>query len=150
MIQIDKTMIQHYFEQAMNEGDLTAIDRQFAPDGIDHQEAPGTDIIQHLKEVIVALRTAFPDLHFEIHSLVQEGDTAAFRATMTGTHAGLLKIGPLQGLPPTGRKVTVPHMYFVRLVDDKVTDLWHQWDIPLLMRQLGIMPGAPSGKPASA
>ncbi len=78
------------------------------------------------------LRTAFPDLHFEIHAMLSEGELVAFRSTMTGTHRG-----PFQGLLPTGKQISVAHMHFVRFVNGKTSDLWHVWDIAGLMRQLG-------------
>jgi SnoaL-like polyketide cyclase len=53
----------------------------------------------HLKQVIATLRTAFPDLHFEVHEMLCEGDVVACRSTMTGTHQGPLNIGPMGGLP---------------------------------------------------
>jgi predicted ester cyclase len=127
-------------ERAFNEGDLSTIDMYNAPDGIDHQEPPGTDFIAHLKEVVTGLRTAFPDLHFEIHDMLAEGDMVAFRSTMTGTHSGLFNVGPGRPIPATGRQISVPHMHFVRIVDGKTTDLWHVWNIPMMMQQLGAVP----------
>ncbi len=125
-------------EQGFNQGDLSVIDELVAPDGIDHQEPPGTAFIPHLKQVITGLRTAFPDLHFEIHEMLADGDIVAFRSTMTGTHTGMFRMGIGPTLPATGRRVSVPHMHFVRLKNGKATDLWHQWNIPMMMQQLGV------------
>ena len=136
--QSNETMVRAFMERAFHQGELSAVDAFNAPDGVDHQEPPGTDLIAHLKQVVVALRTAFPDLHFDIHELLADGDIVAFRSTMTGTHTGTLSILPGQSLPPTGRRVAVPHMYFLRVVDGKTTDLWHLWNIPMMMQQLGI------------
>jgi len=128
----NKAFVRHFMERAFNEGDLAIVDSDVAPDGVDHQEPPGTNFAAHLKAVITMLRTAFPDLRFEIHELLAEGEIVAFRSTMTGTHRG-----PFQGLPPTGKPISVAHMHFVRLIDGKTTDLWHVWDVAGLMRQLG-------------
>ncbi|MBA3822690.1 MAG: ester cyclase [Ktedonobacterales bacterium] len=130
-----------FLERVFNQGDLDAISQLTAADGVDHQEPPGTDFQAHLREVTTRLRTAFPDLRFTVHTILSDGDTVAFRSTMTGTH-----LGPLQGLPPTGRAVSVAHMHFIRVVEGRGHDLWHVWDIPGMMRQLGA--GAPSA-PAS-
>ncbi len=75
---------------------------------------------------------AFPDLH---HVLVEE-DIVAFHPTMTGTHLGVYDIGPFRTLPPTGRKIRMRHMHFLRWQDNKNTELWHLMDTPSLMRQL--------------
>ena len=128
----NKAFIKQFMERAFNEGDLTVVDAALTQDGIDHQEALGTNFATHLKAVITMLRTAFPDLHFEIHDMLAEGDLVAFRSTMTGTHRG-----PFQGLPPTDTPISVAHMHFVRLVNGKTSNLWHVWDVAGLMRQLG-------------
>lgn len=135
----NKALCVEFMERAFNRGDLSVIDEQLAPDGVDHQEPLGTDFISHLKEVVTQLRTAFPDLHFEIHHIVGEGEIVAFRSTMTGTHLGMLNKGGVS-LPATGRKAAVAHMHFVRMVNGKATDLWHVWDMPDMLRQLGVMP----------
>ncbi|MBE0690405.1 MAG: ester cyclase [Anaerolineae bacterium] len=148
MTTIDKAKVQRIFERAMNKADLSAIGEQFAADPVDHQEPPGTDTIRHLKEVIIGLHTAFPDLNFEVHNILTQGNTVAFRCTMTGTHRGPLNLGPMHNVAPTGKRISVPHMYFLEVGDDgKATDLWHLWDIPMLMRQLGVTP-EPRRRPA--
>jgi predicted ester cyclase len=144
-------LVLEFMERSFNQGDLSVIDEQAAPDGVDHQEPPGTNFAAHLKEVVMALRTGFPDLHFEIHHILADGEIVAFHSTMTGTHTGTLSIPGtalrVPGLPPTGRKVSVAHMHFVRMVDGKSTDLWHVWDTPTMLRQLGVVP-APQARPA--
>jgi steroid delta-isomerase-like uncharacterized protein len=131
----NKALTRQFMERAFNQGDLTIVDDALAPQGIDHQEPLGTDFAKHLKEAITMLRTAFPDLHFEIHDMLAESEIIAFRSTMTGTHRG-----PFQGIPPTGKQISVAHMHFVRYVNGKTADLWHVWDVAGLMRQLGAVP----------
>src|SRR5260221_4223303 len=117
------------FERMFNNGELELVDESVAADAVDHQEPGGTDFVAHLKEVITTLRTAFPDLHFEVHEILAEDRIVACRSTMTGTHQGPLRIGPMAGLPITGAKVEVPHMHFFRYDEQgRVTDLWHVWN----------------------
>jgi steroid delta-isomerase-like uncharacterized protein len=125
------------FERMFNQGDLDYVDEAHDPGGTDHQEPLGTEFGPHLKEVITMMRVAFPDLHFEVHEIVAEGDIVATRSTMTGTHAGRFNLGPLAALPPSGKRVEVPHMHFFRYKDGRVIDMWHVWDTLKLMRQLG-------------
>ncbi len=133
------TISRNFLERAFNQGDLSAVDELMAADGVDHQEPPGTDFRAHLKQVITMLRTAFPDLHFEIHTIMEDGETVAFRSTMTGTHLGVGTFSPVP-IPPTGRKVAVAHMHFVRMENGQAKDLWHLWDLPGMLRQLGVAP----------
>ena len=133
-----KSLTRESFERMFNSGDLEYVDASLAPNAVDHQEPTGTDFAAHLKHVVTTLRTAFPDLHFAIHDMLCEGDLVACRSTMTGTHQGPLRMGPMAGLPVGGRAVDVPHMHFFRYDDQaRMTDLWHVWDTLLLARQLG-------------
>ncbi len=135
------------FEEMFNKGDLSVVDELVADRGQDHQEAPGTDFAEHLKDVVRKMRTAFPDLHFDIHHILAEGEIVAVHSTMTGTHRGRFEIGPFAQVEPAGRRVAVRHMHFFRWVDGKNTDLWHLMDTSTWMRQLGAGPqrtGAPA------
>ena len=134
----NKESIRQFMERAFNQGDLSAVDDHSAATGSDHQESEGPNFCTHLKQVIMGLRRAFPDLHFELHDVLAEGEIVAFRSTMTGTQLGPLQLGPGPQLPPTGNTVNVAHMHFVRLIDGKGYDLWHVWDTPGMMRQLGV------------
>jgi predicted ester cyclase len=133
-----KVLTREAFERMFNAGDLDFVDTALAPGAIDHQEPEGTDFAPHLKHVISSLRTAFPDLHFEVHTMVAEGDVVACRSTMTGTHQGPLRMGPLANLAITGVQVEVPHMHFFQYDEHGLlTDLWHVWNTLTLARQLG-------------
>ena len=140
-------LAREFMERAFNQGDLSVIDEQHSADTIDHQEPLGTDFIIHLKQVVTGLRTAFPDLHFEIHHMVADDEIVAFHSTMTGTHTGMLHIPNVPPIPPTGKSISVAHMHFVSYINGRGHDLWHVWDTPALMRQLGVMP-QPQGRPA--
>jgi steroid delta-isomerase-like uncharacterized protein len=136
----NKALTLRGFEEMFNKGDLSVVDELVAERGEDHQEEPGTDFAEHLKDVIKKMRTAFPDLHFELHHVLAEGEIVAVHSTMTGTHRGRFEIGPFAQVEPAGRRVAVRHMHFFRWVDGKNTDLWHVMDTSTWMRQLG---GAP-------
>jgi len=135
-------------DRGFNQGDPTVWDEVFAPTAVDHQEAQGTEIRAHLKDVVRMLRTAFPDLHFEVHHALADGEIVALHSTMTGTHRGVLALGPARTIPPTGKHVAVRHMHFLRWVDGKNTDLWHVWDVAGMMRQLGVPAAPPSAEAA--
>jgi steroid delta-isomerase-like uncharacterized protein len=80
-------------------------------------------------------RTAFPDYKHTINDLIAEGDKVVARWTFHGTHEG-----DFQGLPPTGKKVTIPCISVFRLVDGKIMDDWTISDTYSLMHQLGALP----------
>src|SRR6478752_4803167 len=72
-----KSRTREGFERMFNSGDLEYVDVAVAVAAIDHQEPDGTDMGAHLKQVIATLRTAFPDLHFELHEMLCEDDVVA-------------------------------------------------------------------------
>lgn len=126
------------FERMFNRGELDYIDEAVARGAVDHQEPEGTDFANHLKQLVRTLRVAFPDLRFEVHEILADGNIVACRSTMTGTHQGPLNVGPMGALAVSGARIEVPHMHFFRYDETgRVTDLWHVWNTLLLARQLG-------------
>lgn len=144
-VEQNKALVLRVFEEAFNHGELGVIDEIVAPQAVDHQHPDEPSFAQHLKNVVVALRTAFPDLHFDITQIIGEGEWVGLHAVMTGTNTGDL-IGPL--MPPygpdrgpaTGRSVRVPHMHMIRFQDGRNTELLHIMDTLTLMAQLGKVP----------
>jgi len=83
------------------------------------------------------VRRAFPDLRFTADVVVADGEFVAGRWTMTGTNTGTFD---LFGLPPTGRPVTMTGQEIFRARDGKLAEVWHQEDVPGMLRQLGLEP----------
>jgi steroid delta-isomerase-like uncharacterized protein len=90
------------------------------------------------KQFSAAFYSAFPDLRHNIVDMVAEGDKVAVRLNVTGTHKG-----ELQGIPPTGKKVSFNATDFITLMDGKVAEEWVNADIMGLMQQIGAIPVPP-------
>jgi predicted ester cyclase len=132
----NKALFRRTYEELLNRGNLDVADELVVPEFINHEAPPGRDRgPESMRGLAVMLRTAFPDLRFEIEELVAEGDVVAGRLTMSGTHEG-----PLMGMPPTGRSVRQDHMHFVRFQDGKVIEHWGVRDELGMMQQLGVLP----------
>jgi predicted ester cyclase len=80
-------------------------------------------------------RSAFPDWHEEIVQLVGEGDTVAGRFRCSGTH-----LGEFLGEAPTGRRMEVEEVFFLRAEGDRFEEFWGLEDSLGRMRQLGLLP----------
>ena len=87
------------------------------------------------KQFFTAFTNAFPDLRHDIVDLVAEGDKVAVRFNVTGTHKG-----ELQGIPPTGKKVSFIAMDFITLIDGKIVEDCLSVDMMGLMQQIGAIP----------
>ena len=140
----NKAQFRRTYEELLNQGILEVADELIAPDFINHEAPPGMDRgPESMRGLATMLRTAFPDLHFEIEGLVAEGDTVAGRLTMSGTHEG-----PLMGTPPTGRWMRQAHMHFVRFREGLAIEQWGVRDDLGMMQQLGVIPEP--GQPGEA
>ena len=106
----NKELFRRTYEELLNGGNLSVADDLVSAEFLNHEAPPGRDRgPESVRGLATMLRTAFPDLHFEIEALVAEGDTVAGRLTMSGTHEG-----PLMGTPPTGRSVRQDYMHTSR------------------------------------
>ena len=144
----NKELVRRTFAEGFSGGDLTIIDQTVGV-GVDHQHPDEASFGNHLKDVIKAMRTAFPDLRFEIDQMIAEGEWVSCHSFMTGTHDGELRapLLPKDGppvVPPTGRKIKVAHMHMIRFVDGKSVELWHVMDTLTMLGQLGLLPGRSS------
>lgn len=63
---------------------------------------------------------------------VAAGDRVVSRWTRRGTHAG-----ELEGIPATGKDVTVSGITISRFVDGRIVEEWTEWDTLGLLVQLG-------------
>jgi predicted ester cyclase len=74
---------------------------------------------------------------------VAERDKVAVRLNVTGTHKG-----EFQGIPPTGKKLSLDEMGFMTIIDGKITEGWISSDTMRLMQQIGGL--APSSSTSSS
>src|SRR5262245_57771195 len=77
------------------------------------------------------LRAGFPDSTATLEDILAENDRVAFRLTIRGTHQGVF-----QGIPPTGRKVTVSFTAIVRIENGKLVEEWGGLDLFDLRQKL--------------
>jgi SnoaL-like polyketide cyclase len=94
--------------------------------------------------LIGALKTAFPDLKFEVEDVTVNGNQAKVKARISGTNTGPLSL-PMPGMPsnmpPTGKKVAAKDAFVVTVEGDKVSrlevDSPDGGGLPALLAQLG-------------
>jgi predicted ester cyclase len=120
----NKAMVRRMVE-GINAGDEdSTVEELFAP-----------RVARRVKRLFAAFRSAFPDWQEEIVELVAEENTVAGRFRCSGTHRG-----EFLGEAPTGRRMDVEEVFFLRVEDGKFVDFWGLEDSLGRMRQLGLMP----------
>ena len=121
-----------------NRGEYSAADRLVDADHGDHSP-DGIEVGRaHFIKDVESYRGAFPDLRMTVKDHVSEGNRVVLRWSATGTH-----LGPLAGLPATGRTAHVNGIFIHTVIDGHVTDTWAMFDEVGLLRQLGILPSKP-------
>ena len=101
------------------------------PPGEGRDEAPRGP--EGIKGVTRWLRSAFPDLAYEIEDAFGDRDRVALRCMVRGTHEG-----EFLGRPPTGRRFVVRHIHLYRVADGQIAEHWACRDDVGMMRQLGL------------
>jgi predicted ester cyclase len=124
MSEANKAMVRRMVE-AINAGEeAAAVEDLFAPRAA-----------RRVGRLFAEFRAGFPDWREEIVQLVAEGDTVAGRFRCSGTH-----LGEFLGNPPTGKRMDVEEVFFVRAEGGRFVDFWALEDSMGRMRQLGLLP----------
>jgi len=124
------------FEQAFRAGDQDMIDELCDPGLVDHNPAPDHEpTLAGFKQKVAGFAAVFPDIGEELQDIVASGDTVATRWVVTGSQQQ-----EFMGIPATGQTIRVEGMNFYRLKDDRITDIWTQFDGVGMMQQLGARP----------
>jgi predicted ester cyclase len=119
-----KAMVRPMVE-GINSGEIEpTVDELFAPRAA-----------RRVKRLFTEFYTAFPDWREEIVELVTEGNTVAGRFRCSGTH-----LGEFLGEAPTGKRMDVEEVFFLRVEEGKFVDFWGLEDSLNRMRQLGLLP----------
>jgi steroid delta-isomerase-like uncharacterized protein len=131
----NKTLVRRWIE-LWNNQNVAAVDELVTTDFVRHD--PNTPEVRGAtaeKQLITMVLTAFPDIHFTIEDLVAEGDMAAGRYTLRGTHQG-----EWLGIPPTHKAVTLTVSEFYRIAEGKIAEQWVLLDALGMLQQLGVIP----------
>lgn len=133
----ENTAIALRFAQIWGQGSLDLIDEYASPEiAVSYPLLPetvhGPDAF---KEVIRGIRSGMPDVECEVHETIAQGDKVAGRWTMRGTHSG-----ELNGIPPTGKQVTLSGITIYRLAEGKVVEEFGEENALGFLQQLGVIP----------
>jgi steroid delta-isomerase-like uncharacterized protein len=86
------------------------------------------------KQFGMAFYLAFANGQHIFEEVVVSEDRVVTCGTFTATH-----LGEFQGLPPTGKQISLLIMHIDRVEDGKIVEHWGQGDALGLMQQLGIV-----------
>lgn len=132
----NKAIVIRLLEEGFNANNPAVFDEMLAGSFVNHDPAQAAVVDREgLKRHWAAVCAAFPDNRTVVEDLITEGDRVVKRARWQGTHTG-----ELQGIPPTGKQVTLPSISIYRIAGGKVGELWWGYDNLSLLQQLGVLP----------
>jgi steroid delta-isomerase-like uncharacterized protein len=134
----NKATMHRVFEDVLSRGNLEIIPELIASE-YRYQSPLGLEAggPEGFRDMVVAFRTAFPDLLCIIDNILAEGDYVALHYTMSGTFRG-----EFAGTKPTGKRFAFPGSIFVRLTNGKEAEAIGFYDTLSFYQQLGIpIPG---------
>jgi predicted ester cyclase len=130
------TVMRRMFDEGFAAGDPAVVDELCSPDVVEHQfglAGTGAEAIQHVKDAIVDVHIAIPDISFLIEDAVVDGDTIWVRVRGRGTATG-----PFFG-PPSGRRLDFTVVDIARVVDGRIVEHWGVPDRFAILAQTGVL-----------
>lgn len=135
----NKAIIRQWIEEAWNKGNVNLADEIYSSDYTAKDVNDTNKILrgpEGIKQSVIEVRTAFPDIHFTIDHLIAEGDKVVGAFTISGTHKG-----DLMSITPTGKSVIFTAVDIWRFEGGKIVErCLASMDRLDLMQQLGVVP----------
>ncbi|WP_152421996.1 ester cyclase [Natrialba chahannaoensis] len=142
----NKTLVRRDPEEIWSAGNLDTISEVFAEEFVLHDPAAPDEPRDRddYRAYVETYREVFPDVTYEVDSLVAESEFVSLRYTAHGTHKG-----EFFGIKPTGTEVSVTGMELYRVENGAMVELWTSYDVLGLFQQLGVVPPVDELVPAS-
>jgi steroid delta-isomerase-like uncharacterized protein len=133
----NEAVVQRWWQDLWNRGDLSVADQIIAPSWTDHDPSspwapPGID---GCKVLVSAYRAVFPDIHFTIEKQVASATAVVSHWRCRGTHRG-----DVMGIAPTGKMIEVEGITILELAEGKIHRGTTIYDALGMMQQIGAVP----------
>jgi steroid delta-isomerase-like uncharacterized protein len=133
----NKAVVRRFVDEVFEKGNVGAVDELVAEDFVPHTWPSTGDGRGDLRKAMERVSKGLTNAAFTIEDLIGEGDRVVARLTASATQTG-----EFMGMPPSGKRYTIPEIHIFRVRDGQIVEHWHQFDQLGMMRQLGAMPGA--------
>jgi len=131
----NEAVVRRLYEQLCNERKLDLAPDLIADGHVMHDpQVPAETGPQGYADVVRVYQDAVNG-HWQIEEIFSAGDRVVVRWTGSGTH-----VGEINGIPPTGRDISVDAITIHRMDDGKIAETWEVWDTLGFLQQLGVVP----------
>ena len=131
--ELNKLVVQRYWTGKWNERRPEILDELQTTDVIYHGTSMVMNGIEEYKQVYNGYLSAFSDSHVEISKLIAEDNLVMSDIKLTATQTG-----ELDGLPPSGKNITINVFTIFRIKEGKIAEEWEVIDELGMMTQLGL------------
>lgn len=140
-------LVERFFDAVMNGRNPQQAAQLLTPDFVAHHSMlpQGKGGAADVAKLLKGFRDGFPDLHYDVEDHVAQADKVATRWVATGTNSG-----SFQGMPPTGKHVSVGGTDIFRIANGRIAETWVCSDMLGLLQQLGVIQAPPAAQPAPA
>jgi len=135
-------VVERFFTEVWNRRDFAALDEIVDQTCVTHQVRSASEPIstaargpQALRQHIEAWLAAFPDIRVTTDLRCACGNDVISWVTMRGTHRAAW-----QGVPPTGREITIRTVAQHRIEDGRIVEDWVMVETLGFYQQLGLIP----------
>jgi steroid delta-isomerase-like uncharacterized protein len=120
-----RALMLSYLYEVINHGDVSAIEELVSDRHVLHT-SNNRDLTgqEALREHVLTLRTAFPDLSVTINEVIADGNIVSARWTLSGTHRA-----EWNGIPASNRQVKATGLTMMRIKDEKIQETWNVVDL---------------------
>ncbi|MDJ0706603.1 MAG: ester cyclase [Leptolyngbyaceae cyanobacterium MO_188.B28] len=123
------------FYQSFDDREIEQALELLAPNFVAHMAGmPETLDLEGFKQFGMSFYLAFSQGQHVFDQVLATDNKVVTCGTFTATH-----LGEFQGLPPTGKQISLSIMHIDRVENGKIVEHWGQGDALGLMQQLGIV-----------
>ncbi len=131
MTEENKKTARRYFK-AYDTGNIEAVMKFIASNYVLHPGANGKTMnAAERKSDEAFFFSAFSKIETVVEDQIAEGDKVANRITMHCMHTG-----EYQGIPATGRRISIPYIDVARIRSGKIVEEWVEFDMQNIIRQI--------------
>ena len=131
----NEAVVRRFYEEMNNDRKNELAPELYTADHQFHDpQVPAGDGPQAVADVVSVYQTGVEG-HWQIDDIFSADDKVVVRWTGSGTHSG-----EVNGIPPTGKKISVDAISIHRCKDGKIAETWEVWDTLGFLQQLGVVP----------
>lgn len=133
MTAANKALLRRFYKEVYIDWDMAVVDEVVSPRFTSHDWPEGGRTgPRAFREYYAVMRSAVPDVRYEVDDLIAESDRVVVRWTMHGTHEG-----DFGGIAATGRTIALKGIAIYRVNEGKLMERWVVSDLHGLLEEIG-------------